>query len=139
MNEDIKLIILLGVCSYIIDIYSGKNTYYKSCYNKYNVQIELLIHHILNIYAQFGWLSNNKILLQGYVISCIILLYHWNANNDRCILTEKINKKCNIPIEKPFRDILYAVGFKHLKYYSILHRIYIFVTGIIALYKLSNL
>jgi hypothetical protein len=139
MEKDIKVIIVLGICSYIIDIYSGKNTYYKFCYNNYNVQIELLIHHILNIYAQFGWLSNTKVLLQGYVISCIILLCHWNTNNDRCILTEKINKKCNIPIEKPFRDILYAIGFKNLKYYSILHRIYIFVTGIIALYKLSKL
>jgi len=130
---------MIGTISYIIDIYTGKNILYKNCYNDYNIHIDLLLHHIINIYAQFGWLSNTRFLLQCYIFTCILVLYHWNSNNDKCFLTEKINKKCIIDTNQPFRDILYAIGFKHLKQWKFLHRVYIFIGGLIALCKLSRL
>jgi len=137
MERDIKLFVVIGIFSYILDIYTSKPEYYKTCINSISVNLELLAHHILNIYAQFGWLSNNKILLYGYVFTPLIVLTHWQTNNNKCILTEYINKKCNIKDDMPFRDFWYLIGFKKLKNYDTLHKLYLVVAWLVALYKLK--
>lgn len=137
MERDIKLIFIAGLLSYIADIYTGPE-YYTKCINSIFVNLELLAHHIINIYAHFGWLSNNKILLYGYVAAPIIVLLHWKTNRNRCFLTEDINKKCDIPANTPLRDILYFIGLKTPdNKMDNFHKLYLVVGWLVALYKLK--
>lgn len=136
MLPDILTIVSLGILSYTIDIETAPENYYKECIDDKLVKLELLAHHVLNIYAQFGWLSNNKYLLYGYALTPLIVLLHWKTNKNRCILTEDINKKCNIQEDALFRDFWYLIGFKKLRYYDGLHKFYLVLVWLVSLYKL---
>lgn len=137
MINDIFVIIIIGVIFYTIDISTANKSHYKTCINNKLIQLELLLHHILNIYAQFGWVSNNKYLLYGYVITPLLVLSHWSTNNNKCYLTEDINKKCNIDKNVPFRDMWYLIGIKNIKYYDTCHKLYLIIGWLIALYKIK--
>ena len=137
MLPDILAIISLGILSYIIDVKTAPEDYYKECIDDNLVKLELLTHHVLNIYAQFGWLSNNKYLLYGYAVTPLIVLLHWQTNKNRCFLTEDINKKCHIQEDEPFRDFWYLIGFKKLTHYDGLHKLYLILAWLISVYKLK--
>jgi hypothetical protein len=138
MYSSILYLIYIGVIAYIIDIISPPKDRYKKCVNKLKFHIITLIHHIFNIYLQFGWLLNNLYLLIFYIFINLGTLLHWNSNNNYCFLTQLINKMCNIPINEYFRDIWYFLGIKNLKNYDILHYIYLIITLFISIYKIYS-
>lgn len=61
---------------------------------------------------------------------------HWYYNNDQCISTTINNRLCELPENEYFRDIIYTLGFKKMKNYSIFHYIYLTIVWFIALYKI---
>jgi hypothetical protein len=130
MKRDLVIIFLLGVLFFLIDI----NTF---SYCKREVYPVLLIHHIVNIFAQFGFLSNDKTLLSLYVVAPLLTMIHWKTNDNKCFLTELVNESCGY--EMYFRDIWFLLGVKDLKYYSQLHYGYLFIGWIIAVVKLTRL
>lgn len=132
--NDIKNIIIAGFLSYFYDV--CRDNYYKDCITDISVHSHLLLHHIFNIYTQFGWLSNNKTILFLYLLIPIGVLIHWRTNNNKCLYTQFINNICNIPENKLFRDIWYLLGFKKLKNYDELHEKYLIIVWFIALIKL---
>ena len=64
-------------------------------------------------------------------------LIHWLTNDNKCYLTQKINKICNLNDNVLFNDIFLIIG---LKKYSIwnnfLYYVYLVITLCIAFYKL---
>ncbi len=135
--NDFTPFIFLGIIFYYVDIQTAPVGYYDSCIKENTVKAELLAHHILNMYAQFGFLSNNKYFLYGYIVTPLLVLLHWQTNQNKCILTEDINKKCNIPDNEPFRDIWYLLGLKNIKHYNLIHKSYLIFGWLIALKKLK--
>ena len=99
----------------------------------------MLIHHIINVFAQFGWLSNNKYVLYFYLIVPVIVLLHWKTNDNKCIMTEYVNDQCNIEKGTYFRDFLFLTGVKKLKNYDMGHKVYLIVAWFIALVKVCLL
>lgn len=132
--NDIKNIVVIGFFSYLYDI--CKDDYYKYCIKDISIHFHLLLHHIFNIYTQFGWLSNNKYILFSYLLIPIGVLIHWRNNNNKCIYTQHVNKQCNIPENNLFRDIWYLLRIKKLKNYDQIHEKYLIVTWFVALIKL---
>jgi hypothetical protein len=132
--NDIKKITIIGFLSYLYDI--CKDDYYKDCITDINIQVSLLLHHIFNIYTQFGWLSNNKYILFSYLLIPIGVLIHWRNNNNKCVYTQIVNKHCNIPENNLFRDIWYLLGIKELKNYDQIHETYLIIVWFITLIKL---
>ena len=117
--------IILGILIFIYDIYRSRNNY-KLC-SKFAYLI-LLIHHIISVFAQIGWLSNDKNILYIYLFMKIVIIIGLLIFK-QCILTIIVNKYCNITGR--FRDTFYYLN---ISIFNVL--IYSIVTIIITLYKL---
>ena len=134
--RDIKLIIIGGLFFYLLDIATSFGIY-KLCIDNILFHLLSLIHHIYNVFLQFGWLSNDFIILHIYLVINILTILHWITNNDLCISTVGVNSLCGFPQDKYFRDIWHFTGIKKFKYYIFTRYIYIFITSMIAIYKIK--
>ena len=102
--------------------------------------IILYFHHFVNIFANFGWLSNNKYILYTYLLSPIIVLIHWQTNNNKCILSQLHNRLCNQHEDKVFDDIFNIVQLKKYNWWNIWgHYLYLAIVMGIAIYKITKL
>ena len=119
--------IILGILVFIYDINHPKSDY-KLCPK--HAYLILLIHHIICVFAQIGWLSNDKNILYIYLFAEIITIIG-QIIFKKCIITILVNKYCNITGR--FRDIFYYLN---ISLFKIL--IYYFFTIIITLYKLRS-
>lgn len=136
--NDYSLIIILGIIFYIIDVMTMEG-HYMSCKNMVAPHTTLLAHHIINVFAQFGWLSNNKYILYAYLPAPLITIAHWKTNDNKCIMTEYVNDKCNIKKGAYFRDLWFLLGVKNLKNYDSIHRVYLLIGWIVAFVKVCLL
>jgi hypothetical protein len=130
MIKDITIIFTIGIVFFLIDISTFK-------YCNTEVYPVLLLHHVLNIFAQFGFLVQDKKLLLLYLFAPILTILHWYTNGNKCFLTQYVNEKCNLHMR--FRDIWYFLGVKNFSYYSEAHYLYLFICWIIALVRYLNL
>ena len=112
---------------------------YLCCKNVLETHSTLLAHHIINVFAQFGWMSNNKYILYLYLTTPLIVLLHWKTNNNKCALTEYVNNQCNIKSGEYFRDMWFLIGVKKLKNYDSIQKGYLIVAWIITLVKVCLL
>ena len=124
----------MGIIFYIIDVMTMKGNYL-SCQNILETHTTILVHHIINVFAQFGWLSNNKYMLYAYLPAPLIVIAHWKTNDNKCIMTEYVNDQCNIKKGVYFRDLWFLSGIKKLKNYETIHRVYLIIGWIIAFIK----
>ena len=127
-------IVFSAIIFYIIDRTTAPIGYYDKC-KDINTQGTILFHHIIAIFAQFGWLSNNRYVLVSYLFIPIILITHWKTNENKCEITEKVRKRCGTLY---FRDLLYFIGLKKHKYYNLMYSLYLSFFWLIALYKLYS-
>ena len=128
-------IVIVGIIFYTIDILTMKG-HYMNCRKTVKTNSVLLIHHVINIFAQFGWISNNKYILYAYLFAPLIVLMHWKTNDNKCVLTQYVNGNCNIDQKVYFRDIWWFLGFKKLKNYDVIHKTYLITVWFVALIKL---
>lgn len=137
--KDFIPFIILGCVSYILDITTAAKGYYSKCgmLKMPLVHSELLLHHILNIFSQFGWLSNSRTVLMLYILAPILVLAHWGTNNNACYLTQRINEKCGLPEHIQFRDWWGLLGLKGFKWYSAAHKTFLLIGWCIAFWKLK--
>jgi hypothetical protein len=121
----------LSLIAFIIDI--NNNICIKNKYNHISIYIWLYLHHLLNIFANFGFISQNKTVLLFYLFTPIIATIHWMSNNNKCILTQIVNNICNDNNE--FRDFWELLGIKKLTNYKYYHYTFIFFGWCIGLYR----
>ena len=142
MNYNILILIILiiiSLCIFFVDINSQitKKCLRKNKDIKFKILVLTILHHFLQIFANFGWLFNNKIILIIYVTLPIILLIHWENNKQKCKLTQIFNEICNLKDNRKFNDIYYYLGFKKYDIFNnYLHHIYLLIVILIAFYKL---
>lgn len=115
-NKNIVLFIFIATVQYLVDI----NMY--PC-DKICGHIMIYIHHILDIYIYIGGFLFNPV----YHLICIIfVIIHWLTNDNKCIFTQIVNKKCypNYIEYKPFNDFSIMLGiqqrFENINYYYLL-------------------
>lgn len=136
MVLNLLLIFLGGLLSYLLDISTAPKNYYKKCINNPEFHAKLLLHHIIVIFIFFGWLSNNKYMLIIHLFLPLILMMHWNTNNNRCAMTETVNNMCGLDKDEYIRDFIYLIGLKKSKYYDPFYKIFLLFTFIYVMYKL---
>lgn len=135
---NVLFIIIAAILFYTIDVTTMKG-HYMDCKNTLRTHYVLFFHHVLNVFAQFGWLSNNKYILYMYLLITIVLILHWYINNNQCIITEYVNDECNIKKYTYFRDLVYLLGIKKIKNYDTIRTIYLCFTLVIAFIKIYYL
>jgi len=97
----------------------------------------LFLHHFVNIFANFGWLATNKLLLQIYIFVPVIVVAHWLMNGNKCVLTQVYNNICDTPDQK-FNDIFDEMGLKKHDWWKNYGHIVFLIFGYsIALNKLD--
>lgn len=126
---------LIAIISFVLDIKTN-DCIIQERYTSNKIYLNLLIHHCLHIFANFGWLLNNKKLLYLYVFSPIVCFIHWGTNNNKCTVTQQANKICGINDDEPFHDIYYLLGLKKFKYFNFIHIIYLIICLCIAANKI---
>ena len=102
------LIIIVAILCYIVDVTTYKNRYKKSK-NKINTHMVILIHHIIVVFSQFGWLSNDKRVLSIYLCAPLLIMFHWKTNSNKCLMTEYVNKQCELPEGTYFNNIWFLL------------------------------
>jgi hypothetical protein len=130
--NEIIFYVIIGIVSFIADIYSGKNKLYKNCKYPYYTLTILLIHHLYAAFIYFGWLSNHKNILILHLITVIIAIFLQINNEMRCPSTDIVNNNCNITRVSYLRDFLYFIKIKKENMYYV----YIFISFIISCIKL---
>lgn len=99
----------------------------------------LVLHHILNIFANFGYLLSNRYLLSLYVFAPFAMIAYWGMNGDRCDITVWANDICGWEGDKYFNDLFNIVGLKKTDWwFKWGHKAYSVVGICIALYRLYN-
>jgi hypothetical protein len=146
-NYDIYVlyfIIILSVITFIIDIRTNNNT---ECLNrpdnffikKICICYSLFIHHLLQNFAVFGWLFNNKLILWFYVLIPFLMFIHWKTNNNQCVITQIVNGLCKFADSDYFNGIFNIFHFTDFSIWNnYLHYLYIIITCIIALFKINR-
>jgi hypothetical protein len=97
------IIILFAIIITSIDVSTDYNECYKTCPNVYMI---LFLHSIIWIFTYIGCFYKNKKILILYLSLFIILPIHWLSNNNRCILTEYVNKLCGFDINRKYDRLL---------------------------------
>jgi len=128
--QEIKILLLLSLISFIADVSSGAEAYYKKCLKNPKFYSILFVHHIISTFGYIGWLSSNVYVLIYYIISHIMIYVHWNCYYNKCAMSEYIRKECDSDV--PFRDVYYFLGLK--EYMKHICGFFIIIT-IIKLYK----
>jgi hypothetical protein len=124
------LFILLLITASLISFYFDRNRCQKG-------NAILYFHHFINIFANFGWLSNDRIILITYLLAPIIVLIHWNTNNNKCILTQMHNEICHQHEDKAFDDIFNLLQIKKHNWWNHWgHYVYLGICFAVALYKI---
>ena len=141
-NYDIQIFYILSffaIFIFFIDITSYETVKcIKKNYN-YNFWIIsiLLLHHFLQIFGNFSWLFQNKLILKIYVISIILYIIFLSFSDFKCFLTEKINEICNWDDSTLFNDIFKIIGLKKYNIWNdYLNYFYSIITVIYAIYKI---
>ena len=128
IEYEILFFLILSTLSYIFDN--------QKCNNG---NIILWSHHSLNIFANFGWLSNNKYILLIYLFAPIITIIHWLTNNNKCFLTEMHNSICKND-NKMFNDLFNIIGLKKLEWWNKWgHYLYLIIAWFITIHKVNNI
>lgn len=134
----LEWLVALALAAFLLDIRTNdciKNKTYKSP----SIFGVLFVHHLLNTFANFGWLLDNPLLLKLYIIAPVITLIHWSTNKNQCVVSQWANELCGEPENAYFRDLFYMIGLKDMKYYSQFHYSYLVLSIILAIYKLRLL
>lgn len=135
-----KLFIGLILLSIVLDITHKKTRKCMSTSRQTSKLLFILVlHHILNIFANFGWMLNDKRLLMLYIISPIFMLIYWKLNNNKCDLTVYANKICGWSEDTYFNDFFQLLHFKtYDSWNNIYHKIFLGIGVCIAIYKLMH-
>ncbi len=134
------ILIFLSLIIFFIDYFSNN---LQKCLLKKKNNTKLifisLIHHIFNIFMHFGWIFNNKRILMFYLLLPVITLIHWKTNNDKCILTESVNKICGFSRNNLFNDLFNMIGLKKYKLWNQkYHYVFLIVAILITIYKITG-
>jgi len=130
IQNEIKILLILSLISFIMDVSSGAEAYYKKCLKNPKFYSVLFLHHIISVFSFIGWISSNVYVLIYYIISNIMIFVHWNCYY-KCVISEYIRKECDSP-KVPFRDLYYFLGLK--EYMKHICGFFMIIT-IIKLYK----
>jgi hypothetical protein len=112
------ILIVLFIIQYSLDI-SQNECLTRLKDKKWIGLSNLAIHHFISIFANFGWLYQNKKILIGNLILILVILLGWITNKDRCFITEEFNKLCGYKHYEFFHDFFYYLNIKllHPPYY----------------------
>lgn len=112
---------------------------YTTSPNRTKIISLLILHHIINVFVNFGWLFYSPILLVLYIISIPVMYIHWYLNNNTCKVTTDMNKMCGWDEHTYFNDIFNILGFKKYENWDkIYHNVFIGLGISIAIYKLIH-
>ena len=92
--KDSKKVLFLLYLFVILSIIDCLTQYRKCIISHPEMICEILLHRLINIFAYFAWIFDNKIILIFYIIFMVALIIHWSTNNWECILTKYENKVC---------------------------------------------
>lgn len=137
-HVSVEFLVVLSFASFLLDVQTNPCIQDKK-YTSVNVFAILFVHHVLNVFVNFGWLLNDVNLLKLYVMTPVIVALHWATNDNKCIVTQWVNRMCGNPDTEYLHDLLYMVGFKDLKYYDPLHYSYLAIGVGLSIYKLRVL
>jgi hypothetical protein len=132
--QEFLFYIIIGIISFIGDIYSGKNKLYNSCKQPSYTLTILFLHHLYASFIYFGWLSNHKNILILHLISIAIAIMLQLNNEMRCPSTDIVNNNCNITRVNYLRDFLYFTNIKKENLYYV----YVFFSFMISCIKIYN-
>ena len=116
MNSKLNCLLIISVIQYLTDIQMYP------CTNM-NGHILLFIHHVINIYIYFGAFLFNPF---NHLIIISLTVIHWITNDNKCILTERLNEVCypEYTEYKGFNDFSRMIGlqdaYPDISYYYIL-------------------
>jgi len=127
--------LILGSISFILDIKSN-DCIKKSKYKTSLIYLNLYFHHLLNVFLNYGWISDDPVVLKIYLVLPLFVLLHWKTNNEKCAVTQHANYICGNPDEEYLHDILYLLGIKNLEYYNVIQGIILLGGMLIAVRKL---
>ena len=103
-------ILLIGTFQYLID-YNHNKCYDPSATLNINNRKLLQLHHIINMYILIGGFLFNPLY---HLIFIVLTMLHWITNNNKCFLTEIVNKNCNWSEDKEFYDFIEMSGINKL-------------------------
>jgi hypothetical protein len=105
-----------------------------------NATLLIILHHISNSFLLYGWIINNHIASALHIIVVLFTILHWRFNRNRCALTVKVNQQCGWDENKPFHDILDAIGLKRLPAWNeIWHYVFIAVGAGISMFRVKEI
>ncbi len=117
MNNN-KIFYILFILIFIIDLFVGftsKRTI--ECLRKADsvkktkIFSSLILHHIVSVFAHYGWMLPNKPLLILFIFSCLFAISNWKYTGGYCQITKYTNELCGDD-EPYFHDILWKIGVK---------------------------
>jgi hypothetical protein len=135
----IKFIFTLTLVSFIIDVFTNPcfSQSFEPSFQLFAMLEFLYFHHLLAVMLYFGWLSPSRTFLGFYILLVILIIFHWMTNNQKCILTQIINRYCKYDDGERFHDLFYILNLKSKTWFDSFMYIYLFFGFVLSLYKIS--
>jgi hypothetical protein len=104
----VKLILAVGVFSFIADHLTAKGAYRK-CMTPI-AQLTHLGHHIFMVFVVLAPFSRDRRVVLAGLLSVVFMLACWHLNSKgNCFVTEWINKRCDLPETNRLRNIIVSL------------------------------
>lgn len=132
--RDILLFKVLTIIFYVMDVITEKN-HYLDCNHTLQTHAWLILHHFVNTFLMFGWISHTRWLLSVYLFVPIGIVLHWKLNRGKCIMTTTVNRDCRKKESEYFHDILYLAGLKHSRFYPRIHYALLLTGWLIGMWR----
>lgn len=129
--------VIIGIISFIGDIYTGRTHLYNDCKEPIYTLSLLFLHHLYASFIYFGWLSNHKNILILHIITITTAILLQFNNEMRCPSTDVVNNNCNINRVNYLRDFLYFTKIKTNNLYYV-YISFSFITSLVKLYNLNK-
>lgn len=115
LKEEVRYFLIITFVLFFIDISTAWNTNYKLCNHDINFLTYLFLHHLIFTFVLIAWMSSNIYIVYLQFILTFIFFCHWKCNNNKCVMTLEIQKKCKKEI--PFRSIIYLLNLNDYYYF----------------------
>jgi len=111
LEKELYVYLCTVILLFSLDMYVRPG-HYLNCKPRSETFLILFVHHIIASYYLVGWLSSNRYVLCGVLLSQLVIGFHWYMNRGNCVFTQQLNERCGFHQDDKFNDILKMIGIK---------------------------
>ena len=78
-------------------------------YDRSKIYGNIVIHNLITCFLFLGLFVFDTKIITFHIILISIIIIHWKTNDNKCIVTVDLNRRCKLDEDEKHRDIFYYI------------------------------